>query len=62
MKSASIPENLYSQITHQMMCGSTQGSVLSLGVSCDSNFLFSGVWRCKGWLAVPAKDLSSEVE
>lgn len=47
---------------HQMMCGSRRGLVLSLGVSCESKSLFCGVWWHRGWLAVPAQGLFSEVK
>lgn len=36
--------------------------MLSLGVSCNSKTLFPGVWQHKGWLAVPDKTLSNNVE
>ena len=45
-----------------MMFRSTQCSVLSLIVSCESKSLFLGVWLHKGWLTVPDRGLSSEVE
>lgn len=43
------------------MCRSSQGLVLSLDVSHEPR-VFPGVWRHKGWFAVPNKSLSSEVE
>ena len=46
-----------------MTCTSSQGSVLFfLGVLCEPKSLFFGVWWHKGWLAVPDRDLSSEME
>ena len=44
------------------MCRSGQSSVLSLGMSHESKSLFFGVWWHKGWLAVPDRGLSREVE
>lgn len=45
-----------------MMCRSTQGVVLSLHVSYESKSLLPGVSWHKGWLAVPDRGLSSEVQ
>jgi len=45
---------------HHMICRSSQGLVLSLGVSHESGG-FPAVWRHKGWFVVPDKSLPSEV-
>ena len=45
-----------------MMCRSTQGVVLSLHVPYESKSLLPGVSWHKGWLAVPDRGLSSEVQ
>lgn len=41
---------------------SSQSFVLSLGVSYVSKSLFLGIWQYRGWLAVPDRSISSEVE
>lgn len=47
---------------YQMMYSSGWDSVLSLDVSGQSKNLFHGVWRHKGWLAIPARGISSDVK
>lgn len=59
MQSASIPGNLSG---YQLVCGSSQGLVLSSDVLCKSKSLFPRVWWQRIWLAVPDKGLSSEIE
>ena len=44
------------------MCRSSQGLVFSLDVTRESKSLFLGVWQHKGWLMVPDRGLSSELE
>ena len=45
-----------------MMASSSQSLVLPIGGSYKSKSLFLEVWQPKGWLVVPDKDLSNEVE
>ena len=47
---------------HQVTDRSSQGSVLSLGMSGKSKGLFFRVLQDKGWLEIPDKSLSSNVE
>lgn len=58
MSSALSPRNLYS-LGYQIMCRSSQGFVLSLGVSRDSKSQFFGVWHHKDWLAVSDEESPS---
>ena len=45
-----------------MICQSSWGLVLSLGVSHESKSQFLGVGWHKGWLAIPDRGLSIEIE
>lgn len=47
---------------HQIMCRSSEGLVLSLGVSDESESLFLGIWQHKGWLAVLDRGLFRKVD
>ena len=43
-----------------MMYRSTQGSVFSLGISCEPKSIFPEVWWHKVWLVVHDRILSTE--